>query len=116
LTAGQCIFCRIAAGEIPAKIVAQDDDAVAFRDIDPKAPIHILVIPRRHIPSASHLDAEDTALAGRLLLMATGIAASEGIADTGYRLVVNTGEQGGQSVDHLHVHILGGRAMRWPPG
>jgi histidine triad (HIT) family protein len=116
LTAGQCIFCRIAAGEIPAKIVAQDEEAVAFRDIDPRAPTHILVIPRRHIPSTSHLDPEDTPLAGRLLLMAAAIAAGEGLDGTGYRLVINTGLQGGQSVDHLHIHILGGRAMRWPPG
>lgn len=116
MTAGQCIFCRIAAGDIPAKIVAHDDDAVAFRDIDPKAPTHILVIPRRHIASARKLEPADAALAGRLLLMATSIAASEGIADSGYRLVVNTGAEGGQSVDHLHVHLLGGRVMRWPPG
>lgn len=116
MTAGPCVFCRIAAGEIPAKIVAQDDDAIAFRDIDPKAPTHILVIPRRHIESSSHLEPDDFALAGRLIRMATGIAAAEGIAESGYRLVINTGPQGGQSVDHLHVHLLGGRTMHWPPG
>jgi histidine triad (HIT) family protein len=116
LTAGQCIFCRIAAGEIPAKIVARNDEAIAFRDIDPKAPTHILVIPRRHIASASHLEPDDTSLAGRLIRMAAEIAAAEGIAASGYRLVINTGAQGGQSVDHLHVHMLGGRSMHWPPG
>jgi histidine triad (HIT) family protein len=110
-----CLFCRIAAGEIPAKIVYEDDDVLAFRDIDPKAPVHVLVIPRKHVASASALDG-DADLAGRLLLAATHIAEEEGLGGSGYRIITNTGRDGGQSVDHLHLHVLGGRAMTWPPG
>jgi histidine triad (HIT) family protein len=115
-----CIFCRIVAGEIPAQIVWQDDDVFAFRDAAPRAPVHVLVVPRRHVPSVLGLSkrAEDVALGGRLLTAAIDVARQEGLGEPGrgFRLVVNTGPEGGQSVDHIHVHILGGRALAWPPG
>ena len=113
---GTCLFCDIVAGQIPCTEVHSDDDFLAFRDIDPKAPSHILVIPRRHLPSLAALQDGDTDLVGRLLLTATRIAADEGLADTGYRFVINCGEEGGQTVGHLHLHVLGGRPMRGPPG
>ncbi|HEV2180893.1 MAG TPA: histidine triad nucleotide-binding protein [Gemmatimonadaceae bacterium] len=109
-----CLFCRIVRGEIPATIVSSTDEAVAIRDIDPKAPVHVLVLPRKHLSSLN--DAADPALLGRLVALGREVARSEGIADTGYRLVINTNEHGGQTVNHLHVHVLGGRPMRWPPG
>ena len=108
-----CLFCRIARGEIPATIVAQNDDYVAFRDIDPKAPTHVLVIPRAHV--ASLAEATDPAVVGRLALMAAEIAKSEGL-DGGYRTVINTGPDAGQTVHHIHLHLLGGRQLHWPPG
>ena len=111
-----CIFCRNAAGEIPAKIVRQDEDTVAFRDLNPQAPTHVLVIPRRHIPSVNVLDAADASLMGRLFLAAREIARDEGVAASGYRMVVNAGPNAGQSVDHIHLHLLGGRGLAWPPG
>jgi histidine triad (HIT) family protein len=111
-----CIFCRVARGEIPASTVFEEDDLVAFHDIDPKAPTHVLVIPRRHITSVDALTEADAGIAGRLLLAARRVARETGIAEGGFRLVVNTGEEGGQSVDHLHVHVLGGRSLAWPPG
>ena len=111
-----CLFCRIAAGEIPADVVHQDDLIVAFRDINPQAPTHILLIPRRHIDSAADVTEEDSALVGRLLATAADLARSEGIAADGYRLVTNSGAAAGQSVPHLHFHLLGGRSMHWPPG
>lgn len=111
-----CLFCRITRGEIPAKMVHEGDDVVAFRDIDPKAPTHILVIPRRHIPSVNALAPGDAELVGRLFLVARELAETEGVADAGYRLVMNTGPEAGQSVDHIHLHLLGGRALHWPPG
>jgi len=107
-----CIFCRIAAGALPTPLVYEDADAVAFRDIQPQAPVHLLVVPRRHVASLNAAD--DGALLGRLLLAARKAAALEGLAQ--YRLVINCGEQAGQSVFHLHVHVLGGRVMSWPPG
>ena len=108
-----CLFCRIVRGEIPAKIVREDEHTVAFRDIDPKAPTHILVIPKEHVPSLD--EASDPTLVGRLMLAAAEIARSEGITD-GYRTVVNTGAGAGQTVFHLHLHLLGGRKLTWPPG
>ena len=109
-----CLFCRIVRGEIPAKLVAQTDECIAFRDINPQAPVHVLVIPREHVAS---LDAmRDGALLGRVGLLAAEIARSEGVAATGYRTVINNGAQAGQSVDHLHMHLLGGRVLKWPPG
>lgn len=109
-----CLFCRIVSGAIPAKIVAQSDDCIAFRDIDPQAPVHVLVIPRRHIASLDALD--DPALLGPLAAMAAKVAREEGVASSGYRAVINTGADAGQSVAHLHMHVLGGRRMKWPPG
>lgn len=111
-----CLFCAIAVGEIPADVVHTDDEIVAFRDITPQAPVHVLVIPRAHHDNAAALADADAGLAGRLLAVAGRIAAQEGIADTGYRLVTNTGEGAGQSVPHVHVHVLGGRDLTWPPG
>lgn len=111
-----CLFCSIAAGDIPCTEVYADDEFLAFRDIDPKAPTHVLVIPRRHLPSLDHLDPADADLVGRLLVLGADIARGEGVAETGYRFVVNCGREGGQTVDHLHLHVLGGRPMKWPPG
>jgi histidine triad (HIT) family protein len=112
----ECIFCRIAEGELPAELVREDEETLAFRDIDPKAPTHVLVIPRRHIPSVDALRPEDAELVGRLYLSAKEVAREEGIAQSGYRLVMNTGAGAGQSVDHIHLHVLGGRRLTWPPG
>lgn len=111
-----CLFCKIAAGEIPATLVYQDDDIVAFRDIRPVAPTHILLIPRRHVASVAAATEADQALLGVLLLAAARLARDEGLAEDGYRVVTNTGPNAGQSVPHLHFHLLGGRAMSWPPG
>ena len=108
-----CLFCRIVRGEIPAKIVREDEHTVAFRDIDPKAPTHILVIPKEHVASLD--EATDPTLVGRLSLAAAEIARSEGLTG-GYRTVVNTGAGAGQTVFHLHLHLLGGRKLTWPPG
>ena len=112
----ECIFCKIATGDIPCKEVYSDQDLIAFRDIAPAAPTHILVIPKKHIPSVAHATQEDEALMGRLVMKANKIAQSEGLHTSGFRYVINTGTDGGQTVSHLHLHILGGRAMTWPPG
>ncbi|HYM84999.1 MAG TPA: histidine triad nucleotide-binding protein [Candidatus Dormibacteraeota bacterium] len=114
--ASDCLFCRIVAGDVPATLVHDDDLVVAIRDIAPRAPTHILLMPRRHIPSALDLTESDGALLGRLFAVAADLARSEGIADPGYRLVSNVGRAAGQSVDHLHVHLMGGRPFDWPPG
>ncbi len=106
-----CIFCQIAAGDIPADIVHRDDRVVAFRDISPQAPVHVLIIPREHITYLSDLTGEQSALAGHMVGVANQLARSEGVADSGYRVVVNCGEQGGQLVPHLHMHLLGGREL-----
>ncbi|MFM8283990.1 MAG: histidine triad nucleotide-binding protein [Planctomycetaceae bacterium] len=111
----ETVFGRIIAREIPARIVHEDDRCLAFHDVAPQAPLHVLVIPKRPIPSLTALDDGDEALVGHLVLVATRLAARLGLAD-GYRLVVNCGREGGQSVDHLHIHLLGGRALGWPPG
>ncbi|MFZ5788611.1 MAG: histidine triad nucleotide-binding protein [Acidobacteriota bacterium] len=111
-----CLFCRIAAGEIPARVLFSDDELVAFHDIAPQAPVHVLVIPRRHIVSLAETSGEDHALLGRLLLGCTEAARRAGLEAGGFRVVANTGAQAGQSVFHLHFHVLGGRHMRWPPG
>ncbi len=112
----ECVFCKIAAGELPATKVHEDEVVVAFRDINARAPTHILIIPRRHVVSLNALTPEDDASVGHLVRVAARIAQQEHIADTGYRLVANCGSDGGQSVDHVHFHLLGGRAMAWPPG
>jgi histidine triad (HIT) family protein len=109
-----CLFCRIVRGEIPASRVAENEFAIAVRDINPQAPTHVLVIPRRHV--ASLADADDGEELGEVMLLAASVARQEGLEQLGYRVVVNTGDDGGQTVSHLHVHVLGGRAMSWPPG
>ena len=111
-----CLFCRIVAGEIPSTRVAEDDLAIAFRDIAPRAPTHVLVVPREHIPSVADLTDADAGISGHLLAMAAEVARAEGIADGGYRVISNVGEWGGQTVDHLHFHVMGGRPFSWPPG
>ena len=111
-----CLFCGIVAGTIPSTKVREDDLVVAFRDIAPRAPTHILIIPRDHLASAADLTEEHATMLGRLFAVAATIARDEGIADGGYRLVSNVGRWGGQTVDHLHVHLLGGRPFSWPPG
>ena len=110
------LFEKIIAREIPADIVFEDDRCLAFRDISPKAPVHILVVPKRVIPRVSESVPADTELLGQLLRTAGQFAKSEGIADSGFRLVINNGPDGGETVPHLHVHLLGGRPMAWPPG
>ncbi|HEY8176236.1 MAG TPA: histidine triad nucleotide-binding protein [Gemmatimonadaceae bacterium] len=112
--ANDCLFCRIIKKEIPASIVAENEHCVAFRDINPQAPVHILVIPRVHVASLD--EAKDAEAIGRMLLMAARLARTEGIAQRGYRVVLNTNADGGQTVAHVHLHLLGGRRMAWPPG
>ena len=114
--ATDCLFCRIVAGDLPSTKVHEDDHVLAIRDIAPASPTHILVLPKQHIASALDLTDADSPLVGRMLAVAADLARSEGIADAGYRLVSNVGEWGGQSVDHLHIHLMGGRAFAWPPG
>ena len=114
--ASDCLFCQIAAGEIPATLVYQDDQVVAFNDIAPQAPHHVLIIPRRHIATTLDLEDEDRDLVGHIFQVAGRIADDLGIAEEGFRLVNNCNEAGGQVVWHLHFHLLGGRAMNWPPG
>lgn len=107
----ECIFCRIVQGDIPGDRVYEDEMVVSFRDVQPAAPVHILIVPREHISSVSDLRDDDAAIAGALLLAARTIAAQEGLPERGYRVVTNTGQWGGQSVDHLHLHLLGGRQL-----
>jgi histidine triad (HIT) family protein len=112
-----CLFCKIVKGEIPARIVKRFDDALAFRDIDARAPVHVLVIPTRHIAAVRDAKGgEGEKLLGRLLAFAAEVARDEGLDAEGYRIVTNTGKNAGQSVDHLHLHVLGGRKLSWPPG
>ncbi len=111
-----CIFCKIVAGELPATIVHETERVVAFRDIDPQAPVHVLVVPRRHIATLHDVADEDGDLVGEIFQVARRVADNEGIAETGYRTVFNCGGHGGQDVYHLHLHLLGGRQMAWPPG
>ena len=112
----ECLFCKIVARTIPAALVYEDDMVVAFDDINPQAPTHTLVIPRKHVASIAELQDSDVGLLGRLMLAGNKIAIQKGIADAGYRFVVNTGANGGQTVSHLQLHVLGGRHMAWPPG
>jgi histidine triad (HIT) family protein len=109
-----CLFCRIVRKEIPAKLVLENEHVVAFRDIDPKAPTHVLVVPREHVATLD--EATNAAMLGELMLAAAAIAREEGIVDGGYRTVVNCGPDAGQSVFHVHLHLLGGRKLNWPPG
>lgn len=111
-----CLFCRIVAGELPASIVYQDEELVAFNDINPQAPVHVLIVPKKPIARVAEAEPEDQALMGHLLLKAAHVAKQLGLAQSGYRLVINSGPDGGESVPHLHCHLLGKRHMRWPPG
>ena len=111
-----CLFCKIGSGQISSKVVMQDDEFLAFDDINPQAPVHVLVIPKRHVVALNDVGGGDHALLGRLLDTAILVARKKGIAESGYRVVANTGRDGGQSVFHLHLHVLGGRHMTWPPG
>jgi histidine triad (HIT) family protein len=111
-----CIFCKMVSGEIQPDVVLETDDILAFRDLNPQAPTHILIIPKRHISTTNDITEADTALIGNLYLAARDIAAKEGLAEPGYRTVINCNADGGQAVYHIHLHLLGGRAMGWPPG
>lgn len=111
-----CLFCRIAKGEIPASLVYEDDELVAFNDINPQAPLHVLVIPRRHVATVNDLTAEDDGLVGKMLRRAAAIAAEKGYAARGYRTVFNCNREAGQTVFHIHLHLLAGRGLGWPPG
>ncbi len=111
-----CLFCKIAAGEVPATIVHESDDLLAFEDINPQAPTHVVIIPRKHVPTVNDLTTEDEALFGKLATVAKQIATDRGFADDGYRLVMNCNRAAGQTVFHLHMHLLGGRDLGWPPG
>ena len=112
----ECLFCAIVAGEIPATLVRETDQVLAFRDINPQAPTHVLVISKAHYPDVAALAAAGDGLLGALITEAHQVAAAEGISETGYRVVFNTGEQAGQTVPHVHAHLLGGRSLTWPPG
>jgi histidine triad (HIT) family protein len=111
-----CLFCKIVAGEIPATVVRETNETLAFRDIDPQAPTHVVVVPKRHLADAADLASAAPALAGAMITTAAEVAAAEGISDGGYRMVFNTGPEAGQTVFHVHLHVLGGRRMTWPPG
>lgn len=109
-----CIFCRIATGEVPSRVVTEDDHVIAIEDLNPQAPVHVLVLPRRHVADAREVG--DDGLMDRVVAAANRVASIKGMLDDGYRLVVNVGRDGGQTVGHLHLHVLGGRSMTWPPG
>ena len=111
-----CLFCRIVAGSIPAQVVHRDDSVVAFRDVNPQAPLHVLIVPTKHIATVNDLTAEDDALIGSMFRRAAAIAAEHGYAERGYRTVFNTNRDAGQTVFHVHLHLLAGRGLRWPPG
>lgn len=111
-----CLFCRIVKGEIPSTKVYEDDKVLAFKDIDPKAPVHVLIIPKEHISSVMDLNENNKDIVGHIFMCAKEIAKQAGVADTGFRIVTNNGEGAGQSVQHLHFHLLGGRSLQWPPG
>lgn len=116
MSENNCIFCKIVSGEVPSTKVYEDDSAYAFYDINPQAPTHVLIVPKEHIESLNDVGQGDEVLVGHLLRLAPKIANQHGLADNGYRTVINTGEAAGQAEWHLHVHLLGGRAMTWPPG
>lgn len=113
---GKCLFCKIIEREVPAAILYQDEDVTVFKDNNPQAPVHILIIPNKHITSVNATSAEDQTVLGKLMLTASRTAEEQNVATSGYRLVANTGNNGGQTVYHLHIHLLGGRRMSWPPG
>ncbi len=116
MAAQDCIFCRVVSGEVRADIVFQDDRCLAFRDINPQAPVHVLLIPREHIESLDDAGRGDEAILGHLLRVAARVANEQGLSESGFRTIINTGAGAGQSVMHLHLHVLGGRALNWPPG
>jgi histidine triad (HIT) family protein len=116
MTEENCLFCRIVAGEVSAEVVHQDERSIAFRDINPQAPVHVLVIPREHIESLDEASQRDEALLGHLLRVGARVANDLELSESGYRTVINTGAGAGQSVFHLHLHVLGGRPLSWPPG
>ncbi len=113
---GNCLFCKMVAGDIKPDVVYEDDSVLAFRDLNPQAPVHILVIPKKHISTMNDISHEDEALIGKLYLAAKKITKQEGISESGYRAVINCNKDGGQTVNHIHLHLLGGRSMVWPPG
>ncbi len=112
----ECLFCRVIAKQVPAKIIYEDEKAVAFEDINPQAPVHVLVVPRRHIATTLDIGDDDKALIGHLFRVAAEIAKKKAISGSGFRLVMNTNAEAGQSIFHIHLHLLGGRPMHWPPG
>ena len=116
MSADNCLFCRIVSGDIPANVIYENDLVIGFRDINPKAPTHVLVIPRKHISTINDIADDDAMLLGSMYLAARDIASQEGLAAPGYRTVMNCGEAAGQSVFHIHLHVMGGRTMTWPPG
>ncbi len=116
MTSSDCLFCKIVSGDIPGDVVHRGERVLAFRDISPQAPTHILVIPTEHVSSLDGAEDRHGDLLGEILLTARDLARQEGLAESGYRAVLNTGDDGGQTVHHLHLHLLGGRALRWPPG
>jgi histidine triad (HIT) family protein len=116
MTEQDCIFCRVVAGDVRADTIFEDDRCVAFRDINPQAPVHVLIIPREHFESLDEAGRGDEPVLGHMLRVAARVANDEGLAESGYRTVINTGAGAGQSVLHLHLHVLGGRQMNWPPG
>ena len=111
-----CLFCKMVSGEIAPDKVFEDDDVLAFRDIDPQAPTHVLVVPKRHVATLNDLDQDSAGLVGKMMLAAAQVARQEGFAEQGYRTIMNCNAQGGQTVFHIHLHLLGGRVMGWPPG
>ena len=111
-----CMFCKMASGEITPDTVYEDDDVLAFRDMNPQAPVHVLVIPKQHVATINDLDADSSALVGKMMMAAAKIAQQEGFAEQGYRTIMNCNAHGGQTVFHIHLHLLGGRVMGWPPG
>ena len=112
----ECIFCKIVEGTIPTKKIHEDDQVIAFEDINPQAPVHLLIIPKQHVTSLADIQETDAALMGRIMVVATKMARERGLEANGFRVVVNTGREAGQTVFHLHVHVLGGRPFQWPPG
>ncbi|HJN16498.1 MAG TPA: histidine triad nucleotide-binding protein [Armatimonadota bacterium] len=111
-----CLFCKIVAGEIPAEVVAEDDRVLAFKDINPGAPVHLLVIPKRHVANSSTVEEADEALVGHVVRVGCQVASEAGLSESGFRLVLNNGRDAGEAVNHLHLHVIGGRALDWPPG
>ena len=111
-----CIFCKMVSGEITPDTVYEDDDVLAFRDMNPQAPVHVLVIPKQHVATINDLDADSSALVGKMMMAAAKVAQQEGFAEQGYRTIMNCNAHGGQTVFHIHLHLLGGRVMGWPPG